>query len=198
MRNVCRHKQEKMFRSKLGQVRIIGGIWRGQRLTFPARKDLRPTPDRVRETLFNWISSLVVDARCLDLYAGSGALAFEALSRGAAHCDLIDNDRKICEALLNNVKKLSCTETTTITCMDAFMALRRSLRWDIIFLDPPFSANMARKILVVILQEKKVSPTGLIYLETPITNMPDLTDLNLNIIREKIAGKVRYQLLSPR
>jgi 16S rRNA (guanine966-N2)-methyltransferase len=99
----------KSHRAKPGnQVRIIGGDWRGRKLQFPSIEGLRPTPDRVRETLFNWLSPHIVGAHCLDLYAGSGALGFEALSRGARSCCFIDNNKQVQAALGSSVQALNC------------------------------------------------------------------------------------------
>lgn len=125
------------------EVRIIGGKWRGRKLGFPAQQQLRPSLGRVRETLFNWLRERVIDSRCLDLYAGSGALGFEALSRGAATATLVEQDRRTADSLRQNAARLGAAAECRVICMAAerFLTLPDE-PWDVILLDPPFVATL--------------------------------------------------------
>lgn len=131
--------------ARTGQVRIIGGKWKGRKLSFPATASLRPTPARLRETLFAWLGDSIERANCLDLCAGSGALGIESLSRGAAQVDLVEKDRRACEALRVSLRGLEA-KNAQVWCQDArrFVALseRGKRRWDIVFLDPPFASGL--------------------------------------------------------
>ena len=125
-----------------GQLRIIGGQWRSRKLSFPAVDGLRPTGDRWRETLFNWLAPVIPGARCLDAFAGSGALGLEALSRGAAQCTFIEANPQAARALQSNMALLSA-EGGKIIAQSAEAALTTiSDRFDIVFLDPPFAMNI--------------------------------------------------------
>ena len=127
-----------------GSVRIIGGRWRGRRLPVADMAGLRPTSDRVRETLFNWLASALPGARVLDLFAGSGALGLEALSRGACEAVLVERDAKLAESLRQTVAKLRAEGEAQVVVADALAFLRAPLhgRFDIVFLDPPFAADL--------------------------------------------------------
>jgi 16S rRNA (guanine966-N2)-methyltransferase len=122
-------------------VRIIAGTWRGRRLAFPRGTDVRPTPDRVRETLFNWLSEHLESARCLDLFAGTGALGLEALSRGAREVVLVERDRALAAALQTNVRTLGANAEVVLADAERFLD-RQPAPFDIIFLDPPYSVPL--------------------------------------------------------
>ena len=130
-------------RSTPGAVRIIGGRWRGTRLPVADMAGLRPTSDRVRETLFNWLAPMLPGARVLDLFAGSGALGLEALSRGAREALLVERDAKLAESLWQTVARLHAEGETQVVVADALAFLRAPRgRFDLVFLDPPFAANL--------------------------------------------------------
>ncbi|MCB1683245.1 MAG: 16S rRNA (guanine(966)-N(2))-methyltransferase RsmD [Pseudomonadales bacterium] len=148
----------------VNEVRIIGGRWRGRKLKFPESQDLRPTLGRVRETLFNWLNRAVLDARCLDLFAGSGALGFEALSRGAAEVVLVDQAPRVAAALRASADRLEAT-SATIHCETAEAFLNRDhSSWDLVFFDPPFRYPDSDRLLELILKDH-LAPNGLIYIE---------------------------------
>ncbi len=131
--------------ARSGQVRIIGGKWKGRKLRFAANEDLRPTPGRLRETLFNWLGGDIQGATCLDLCAGSGALGIESLSRGAALVDFVERDRRVAAALENTLRQLGATDSRVWTQdVRRFVALseQKGQRWDIIFADPPFASGL--------------------------------------------------------
>lgn len=132
-------KEKSRQKSGPSQVRIIGGQWRGRKLSFEGGNDLRPTLGRTRETLFNWLRPHIRDARVLDLFAGSGSLGFEALSQGASHATFVDTDGRAIAALKANVANLSIGEHCSIVKADAMHFLKRMTEpVDIVFLDPPF------------------------------------------------------------
>jgi 16S rRNA (guanine966-N2)-methyltransferase len=183
---------------KSNQLRIIGGQWRGRKLSFPTAEGLRPTADRVRETLFNWLSPSISGANCLDLFAGSGALGLEALSRGASSCCFIDTAAAACEHIAANLTLVQCDTATTHTAQAAQWLKQQdrapSETFDIIFLDPPFGKNLAEKCLVLIDQKQLVSNDGLVYLETNRDEALPATPPHWQLHREKTAGQVNYRL----
>jgi 16S rRNA (guanine966-N2)-methyltransferase len=180
------------------QLRIIGGQWRGRKLSFPTAEGLRPTADRVRETLFNWLSPSISGANCLDLFAGSGALGMEALSRGASSCCFIDTAPAACEHIAANLTLMQCDTATTHTAQAAQWLKQLnptpSETFDIIFLDPPFGKNLAEECLVLIDQKQLARNDGLVYLETNRDEALPATPPHWQLHREKIAGQVNYRL----
>lgn len=178
-----------------GDVRIIGGKWRSRKLKFPAIEGLRPTPDRVRETVFNWLSPHIAAANCLDLFAGSGALGFEALSRGASHVTFIDQSREITKYLTAQLKLLG-TENAEVHCSTFNPALTfpHKAAFDIVFLDPPFHKNFIKQSCAWLEQNKLLADDALIYIEAEATLNPLPIPNNWEILRSKIAGQVGYHL----
>ncbi|WP_299981497.1 16S rRNA (guanine(966)-N(2))-methyltransferase RsmD [uncultured Pseudoteredinibacter sp.] len=181
------------------QLRIIGGQWRGRKFNFPSADGLRPTGDRIRETLFNWLSSDIYGARCLDLFAGSGALALEALSRGAAHVALWEANKTAYQQLQNHIKTLQPQlgeQEAQLNHGDCLMELAQhneSAPFDIIFMDPPFAANMWETAAELLEQNNWLHPDSLIYIESPKNQLPKLPEKWRNW-RCKNTGQVCYQL----
>ena len=175
---------------KAHQLRIIGGRWRGRRMGFSSVPGIRPTPDRVRETLFNWLGQDLAGAKSLDLFAGSGALTFEALSRGATLGVAVDHHAGIVESLVATGAALGATGLET-HCSDARSFLAREKRaFDVIFLDPPFG-NADWDALLRAAAER-LAPAGMLYVEAPATiDAPG----GLEVWRGDKAGRVHYQLL---
>lgn len=146
-------------------MRIIGGKWKRRKLRFPDRPELRPSLDRVRETLFNWLAPYIVDARCLDLFAGTGVLGFEALSRGAAHVTMVERDRRLVSNLERN-RELLGADPCVVVRSDALRWLSsQSEAWDIIFIDPPFRSRLAQQSLSLLAERELVHANSLVYLE---------------------------------
>ena len=173
------------------RVRIIGGFFRGRVVRFPVSPGLRPTPDRVRETLFNWVGQDLTGLACLDLYAGSGALSLEALSRGATLAVAVDSRRALIDALRSTAADFHA-EGLEVHCGDARAYLRREARhFGIIFLDPPFAADPWDWLLPAC--EARLAPGGLIYAEAarPLEAPP-----GLRRHRADRAGQVHYHLLA--
>lgn len=179
------------------QLRIIGGEWRSRRLPFASIPGLRPTPDRVRETLFNWLQIQVPGARCLDLFAGSGALGFEALSRGALEAVLVEKHPAAVKALGKNLTLLG-VQNAVLVNDDALRYLRslsEAETFDLIFLDPPFRRDFVGSVLKIIGEKSLLQPEGMIYLEQEVEADTDFAGLGLRIHRETGAGQVRSLLL---
>lgn len=173
------------------RVRIIGGALRGRVVRFPASPGLRPTPDRVRETLFNWLGQDLAGQRCLDLYAGTGALSIEAVSRGAALAVAVDSSRLLADALHRTASALH-VQGLEIHCADARGFLQRELRlFDIVFLDPPFTGDPWGGLLPAC--AARLAPGGLIYAEA---GRPLAAPSGLRLHRADRAGQVHYHLLA--
>ncbi|HEY4144121.1 16S rRNA (guanine(966)-N(2))-methyltransferase RsmD [Pinirhizobacter sp.] len=135
-----------MAAQRPGRVRIIGGSVRNSRLEVPAVEGLRPTSERVRETLFNWLTPVIEGADCLDLFAGTGALGIEALSRGAASAVLVDADRRAVQAIEANVARLQGIEATTVSASWETFLARPPRPFDLVFLDPPFALGLWQRV----------------------------------------------------
>jgi len=177
------------------QVRIIGGQWRGRKISFPNSEGLRPTSDRIRETLFNWLMGHIVGARCCDFFAGSGALGFEALSRGASWVSFIENNNAVISEL-RATAKLFNTQACEFFQEDALNYLTRSTDvFDIIFLDPPFHKAYLADCLKLLSTAQCLHEDTLIYVEAEYDLSIDLGPLSLNLLKQKKAGKVFYHLL---
>jgi len=176
-----------------GAVRIIGGEWRGRRLPVPAH-GVRPSADRVRETLFNWLQPRLRDARCLDLFAGTGVLGFEALSRGAREVLLIDSDPAVIASLQDSRARLAA-ERAEILRYDAsaWLAAAPVSPYDIVFVDPPFTAGVADKVLAL-LARGWVAVDCVVYVEAP--EAPTLP-AGWTILRQGHTRQVVFSLVAP-
>jgi 16S rRNA (guanine966-N2)-methyltransferase len=178
------------------ELRVVGGSLRGRKWSFPDVAGLRPTPDRVRETLFNWLSPHIAGMRVLDLFAGSGALAFEALSRGAGTAMLVESDRAAATELRATAERFGLTQAR-IENTDALAMLRAAAAgsYDLIFLDPPFAAGLLAPALKLLGQRGVLAPGGFCYIETAADSaLPSLPEGWLPH-RAGNAGEVGYHLL---
>lgn len=188
---------------KKGEVRIIGGQWRGRKLHFPATPGLRPTPNRIRETLFNWLAPHLADAHCLDLFAGSGALGFEALSRHAKSVTFIEQSKLLVSYLKNQLKQLHA-ENQAQVYQAQFPFLSQSLfklnptLFNIVFLDPPFQQNLLGLACAWLVSEGLLAPDSLIYLEAEASLKNLILPENWEIQHFKTAGQVHYALVQAR
>lgn len=183
-----------------GQLRIIGGIWRGRKLPFPEVDGLRPTGDRIRETLFNWLAPEIQGARCLDLFAGSGALGIEALSRGAAASVLIEQDGKAAAqlnanlALLNKDSDLS--EAGRVLQRDTLSWLQQGNQeapFHIVFVDPPFQLNLWQTVINALEAGNWLAEDATIYIEAG-RDSEYHPPVNWQLHRDKTTGAVSYRL----
>jgi 16S rRNA (guanine966-N2)-methyltransferase len=177
-------------------LRIIGGSWRGRRLRFPAAAAIRPTPDRVRETLFNWLGTATQGADCLDLFAGSGALGLEALSRGAAHVTFIEQDATAARELRTRLVEWQVTGAC-VARADALRYLGGPAHpFDIVFLDPPFGSPLLERAATVLEARAWLKPAALIYVESAArTGLPPLPQ-SWRLLKAKRAGEVGYHLFA--
>ena len=172
------------------RVRIIGGEWRSRLISFPPGKDLRPTPDRVRETLFNWLGQDLTGKTCLDLFAGSGALGFEAASRGARRVVMVENDATVLRAIAANREALAAMVVEPKKA-DALEFLRAGEDvYDVVFLDPPFKAGYWPRLAPLL--PPRLAPGALVYYESAVP--PELPP-GWHVHRQDRAGQVSYQLL---
>ncbi len=179
-------------------MRIIAGRWRGRRLRFPAGTSVRPTPDRVRETLFNWLAQALPGARVLDLFAGSGALGLEALSRGASSALFLDSDPACVAALRERFAEWEAAgaEARRVDALDWLAAARPSttLPFDVVFLDPPFAAGLLERACARLESGGWLAPDARIYLEAPARQTLPSLPPGWELLRSGTAGEVGYHL----
>lgn len=175
-------------------LRIIGGTWRGRKLRFPRSAQIRPTPDRVRETLFNWLATRVPGARCLDLFAGSGALGLEALSRGAAHVTFVERDAAAARELQARLIEWQAS-SARVQQMDALRFLGHAPEaFDIAFLDPPFTSDLLAPASRLLQERQWLGPGALVYVEHPAREGQPPVPPGWTLARAKQAGEVGYYL----
>lgn len=179
----------------LGQLRIIGGEWGSRKLTFPDAPGLRPTPDRVRETLFNWLAPYIAGARVLDVFTGSGALYFEALSRGASMGLALDSNATAIASLRQNLTALNCT-TGQVSQTDALRHLEtaEASPFDVVFLDPPFHQDLLPATCALLEERHWLAEHAWIYTESETAPSTLQLPGNWRLHREKKAGQVHYAL----
>lgn len=192
---MARKKIAKKPSRQSNHFRIIAGAWRGRKLSFPDAEGLRPTPDRVRETVFNWLQGHLYQARVLDLFAGSGALGFEALSRGACELTMVEKSPQVARQLQNNKATLQADDASIVN-EDALSFLKKSTApFDLIFLDPPYRKNLLVPVLALINEADVLAAGGYIYLEhEQEANLASLGD-DFHIVKSTQAGQVRSFLL---
>ncbi len=174
-----------------GRVRIIAGEWRGRRIEIPDGTAVRPTPDRVRETVFNWLRDSLLGARCLDLYAGTGALGFEALSRGAAEVWFVEQDAKLVEALRTAARQLGVAPEIVRRDALAFLREPPAAHFEVVFLDPPYAAPVEPLLAVL---PPWLLPHGLVYVERPRSEGLPVVE-RAEWVKRSYAGAVEYGLL---
>lgn len=185
----------------MGQIRIIGGQWKRTPIPVLNAKELRPTPDRVRETLFNWLGQTLNGYQCLDLFAGSGALGLEAASRGATRVVFVEQSSKNAKAIGSLIEKLDASDRLNVVCADSLAWLGSASTqpkpdsFDLIFMDPPFGKGLIEKALPAVLPI--LAPGGYLYLESdsPFT-AGWAHDHGLSLLRADKAGAVHYHLLT--
>ena len=201
------------------EVRIIGGLWKGRKLIVPANAAVRPSLGRVRETLFNWLAGEIENSDCLDLFAGSGALGFEALSRGARSAVLVDNNRNTAEVLKKNARRLGAANCTVrrqsaLSFLKGTAANQRANagtaqsgnpggtaaaggtahRWDIVFLDPPFASTLVQAALDALRSCNSLRSGARVYVE--LDRRGRIGAEGFRILKEATAGDTRFGLLA--
>jgi len=177
------------------KVRIIGGKWRSRKLDFPAVTGLRPTSDRIRETLFNWLAPYLGNAHCLDLFAGSGALGLEAASRGAAHVMLVDNNPQAIKQLQANQCLLNANNVTVYQAKIPQAQLPTTQPFNIIFLDPPFHKGLIASSCTWLAKGNYVAENALIYIESEAELEVLPIPASWTVLKNQSAGQVKYYLI---
>lgn len=186
-----------------GSCRIIGGKWRGRVIRFDSAEGLRPTTDRIRETVFNWLQPYINQSCCLDMYAGSGVLGFEALSRGAREVVFIEQNIKTAKNLKENIDMLDA-KNATVFRLDALTWLQSSVtdkrhnnKFDLVFLDPPFHSDLLAKSCALLNSSGCLAEDAIIYAEHNIDSDIKVPE-NWVVLKEKKAGQVTYKLFENR
>lgn len=175
-----------------GQIRLIGGQWRGRKLPVLNSIGLRPTGDRIKETLFNWLMFDIRQTRCLDLFAGSGSLGFEALSRGASEVVLVEKDTPVARQLVKNLASLAQAKGQVLN-QDALQFLESAAQpFDVVFLDPPFHQQLLSQACQLLEANGWLSDNAKIYIERE--QVAPLLPPNWQLLKDKKAGQVSYQL----
>ncbi len=176
-------------------IRIIAGRWRGTRLEVLDKPGLRPTPDRVRETLFNWLALDIPGARVLDCFSGAGGLGFEAASREAKHVVMVDNNKQVCDQLRYNAERLQ-TDNIELQYGDILQYLAQAEScFDVVFIDPPYAEKDLRSLVLQQLIERNLLCHGArVYLEWPLAEAMPLEHAGLQWVRQKTAGQVNYAI----
>nr|WP_318383426.1 16S rRNA (guanine(966)-N(2))-methyltransferase [uncultured Enterobacter sp.] len=185
---------KKPNRAASGQIRIIGGQWRGRKLPVPDSPGLRPTTDRVRETLFNWLAPSMVNARCLDCFAGSGALGLEALSRYASAATLLEMERGVAQQLSQNLATLKAANAKVVNTNTLSFLNQNGTPHDIVFVDPPFRKGLLDETLRLLECNGWLADDALIYVESEVENGLPPVPVHWDLHREKVAGQVAYRL----
>ena len=177
-------------------LRIIGGTWRGRKLRFPGGADIRPTPDRVRETLFNWLGARIAGARCLDLFAGSGALGLEALSRGAAHVSFVEQDARAARELALRLVEWQAQGGRVVRA-DALRFLAGAAEpFQVVFLDPPFASDLLGRAASALATRAWLAPEALLYVESAARGELPPLPADWRLLKAKQAGEVGYYLFA--
>nr|WP_108652780.1 16S rRNA (guanine(966)-N(2))-methyltransferase RsmD [Dongshaea marina] len=192
------HPQQKSSQRPAGQIRIIAGRWRGRKLPVANSEGLRPTTDRVKETLFNWLAPHIVDSRCLDLFAGSGSLGFEALSRGADETVFLEKEAKIANILQQNLQQLSA-DNGKVEQTDSLQYLKNPGQpFGIVFIDPPFRKDLLSECCELLEQNHWLAEGALIYIEREQELCAPRLPQSWELLKDKTAGQVSYQLYQRR
>ena len=185
-----------MKKEKKGEIRIIGGKWKGKKIYFDLNDDLRPTPDRAKETLFNWLGQDLKKMYCLDLFSGTGALGFEAFSRGAEKVTFVEKNKeylqKIKKVYLEMSEKADC-DFFCAECLEWIQNNNSRTKYDLIFIDPPFNKNLIHDLLAAILEKELLSKNGQIYFEFEKKLDLEIPE-SLNLKKKKSLGKKSYVL----
>ena len=185
-----------MKKEKKGEIRIIGGKWKGKKIYFDLNDELRQTPDRAKETLFNWLGQNLSEMNCLDLFSGTGALGLEAISRGAKRVTFVEKNKDYLQKIKKLHLDISVKENCDFFCADCLNWVRNfksEIKYDLIFIDPPFNKNLIDDLLTDILNKNLLSNSGKIYFEFEKKldlKFPD----SISLKKEKSLGKKSYVL----
>ena len=181
-----------------GKIRIIGGRWRGKKIPFPINPNLRPTPDRAKETVFNWLGNDLTGFSCLDLFAGTGAMGIEALSRGAIGVDFVEIKKNFAKDLKKTLESLEGEIDAEIYNEDFYNWFNQNSSgkiYDLIFIDPPFNKNLIEDVFKCLKQKKIYSPNTIFYLESEASINLGFLDEEFEIFKEKTLKNKCYRLM---
>ena len=185
-----------MKKEKKGEIRIIGGKWKGKKIYFDLNDDLRPTPDRAKETLFNWLGQDLKKMYCLDLFSGTGSLGFEASSRGAEKVTFVERNKEYLQKIENVYLEMSDRADCDFFCAECLEWIQNNnsgTKYDLIFIDPPFNKNLVHDLLAAILEKELLSKNGQIYFEFEKKLDLEIPE-SLNLKKKKSLGKKSYVL----
>ena len=185
-----------MKKEKKGEIRIIGGKWKGKKIYFDLNDDLRPTPDRAKETLFNWLGQYLKKMYCLDLFSGTGSLGFEAFSRGAEKVTFVERNKEYLQKIKNVYLEMSEKADCDFFCAECLEWIQNNnsgTKYDLIFIDPPFNKNLVHDLLAAILEKELLSKNGQIYFEFEKKLDLEIPE-SLNLKKKKSLGKKSYVL----
>ncbi|MCG6400991.1 16S rRNA (guanine(966)-N(2))-methyltransferase RsmD [Vibrio fluvialis] len=189
-----RQQNPSQKRAPSGQVRIISGLWRGRKLPVHDAEGLRPTTDRVKETLFNWLAQDIPHAKCLDLFAGSGGLGFESASRQAEKVTMLEMNPQAFAQLKTNIAALKASNIEAVNTDTLAYLKQPGQAYDVVFIDPPFRQGLLQETVQLLEQNGWLAANAMIYIESekelPLTELPE----NWQLYREKLAGQVCYRL----
>lgn len=180
-----------------GNIRIIAGRWRGRKLPVKDLAGLRPTTDRVKETVFNWLAAYITDARCLDAFAGAGGLGFEAASRRAESVVMVEQQRAAAQQLRANARLLAADNVQVVQQDIVHYLQGNSQLFDVVFLDPPFRQGLLEQTLQQLIDGQWLNEHSLVYIETEKELPLPACIQHWSLVKEKIAGQVSYRLLQP-
>ena len=183
-------------RVKSNTIRIIAGQWRGRKLPVLDSPGLRPTTDRVRETLFNWLMHDVAGATCLDLFAGTGALGLECLSRGAKGVQFVESDKRVAEALKANILTLGTSDSASVLEQSAmgFLACGAKTQFNLVFLDPPFQAGLLAPAIKLLHTNNWLGEGAMVYIEQSVSDPTLVLPSNWQLYRDRTAGQSHFSL----
>ena len=185
-----------MKKEKKGEIRIIGGKWKGKKIYFDLNDDLRPTPDRAKETLFNWLGQDLKKMYCLDLFSGTGALGFEAFSRGAEKVTFVEKNKEYLQKIKKVYQEMSEKADCDFFCAECLEWIQNDnsgTKYDLIFIDPPFNKNLIHDLLAAVLEKELLSKNGQIYFEFEKKLDLEIPE-SLNLKKKKSLGKKSYVL----
>lgn len=194
--NKAKSANKRASSQKDGFVRIIAGQWRGKKLAVKDLTGLRPTTDRIKETVFNWLMFDIADKKVLDAFAGAGSLGFEALSRGAAHVTLIEKQKQAAMQLSSNLAELKATNAQVIQQDCLSFLQQQQAPFDLIFIDPPFRQDLAAKCCILLEERQLLTDNALVYIETEIELKTAFWPQHWQLKKEKAAGQVVSRLFA--
>ncbi|MDN4501874.1 16S rRNA (guanine(966)-N(2))-methyltransferase RsmD [Alteromonadaceae bacterium BrNp21-10] len=188
-------RQAKQKNTASGSIRIIAGQWRGRKLPVLDAEGLRPTTDRTKETLFNWLAPEIVGRTCLDAFSGSGSLGFEALSRGAKQVDFVDMNASACRQIEQNISTLNIpSKQAKVMNVDVLAYLQQHQTFDLVFIDPPFNQGLITPLLTALNQTSKLAKKALIYIECELANANYPVPNSWQCIKQKQTKQLSYRL----